>query len=193
MRTELRAIQRQVGLTFIYITHDQGEALTMSDRVAVMSQGVIEQIADGNTLYDHPQTPFVASFVGQNNALPGRVTHVADGLVTAATEVGDIRARTHPDQPLQHGDDTIIFVRPESVDVSDGENDYDNRLQVQLEKQEFEGNLRHIFLTAAHGKSLKMSLVNHGQMLAYHSGQTLTVGFKAKQAVALPKGPLAAE
>jgi ABC-type Fe3+/spermidine/putrescine transport system ATPase subunit len=76
----------------------------MSDRVAVMSQGVIEQIADGNTLYDHPQTPFVASFVGQNNALPGRVTHVADGLVTAATEVGDIRARvmgTHGSRTLR--------------------------------------------------------------------------------------------
>jgi spermidine/putrescine transport system ATP-binding protein len=56
-----------VGITFIYITHDQGEALTMSDRIAVMSDGVIQQVADGKTVYDAPQTPFVASFVGENN------------------------------------------------------------------------------------------------------------------------------
>ena len=79
MRSELRAIQRRVGLTFIYITHDQGEALTMSDHVAVMREGVIEQIADGRTIYDDPASAFVASFVGENNAFSGQVTAVADG------------------------------------------------------------------------------------------------------------------
>ena len=77
MRTELRAIQHRVGITFIYITHDQGEALTMSDHVAVMSEGVIEQIAEGRTIYDDPATAFVASFVGENNAFAGKV--VASG------------------------------------------------------------------------------------------------------------------
>ena len=72
MRNELREIQKRVGITFIYITHDQGEALTMSDRIAVMSDGVIQQIADGKTIYDQPATAFVASFVGENNPLPGR-------------------------------------------------------------------------------------------------------------------------
>jgi spermidine/putrescine transport system ATP-binding protein len=193
MRTELRAIQQRVGLTFIYITHDQGEALTMSDRVAVMSQGVIEQVADGNTLYDRPQTAFVASFVGQNNALSGKVTHGADGLVTAATDLGEIKARTHPEQPLHPGDEVIIFVRPESVSfVGDGR-DFENRLPVRIEKQEFEGNLWHLFLTTANGRSLKMSLVNHGQVLDYQSGDRLSVGFSAQLAVALPKGALAAE
>src|SRR5437763_4566427 len=67
MRTELRAIQQRVGITFIYITHDQGEALTMSDRVAVMNAGVVEQVGDGHEVYDRPKTPFVAEFVGENN------------------------------------------------------------------------------------------------------------------------------
>ena len=71
MRNELRDIQKRVGITFIYITHDQGEALTMSDRIAVMNEGVIEQVADGKTIYDSPATPFVASFVGENNPFPG--------------------------------------------------------------------------------------------------------------------------
>lgn len=78
MRNELRAIQQQVGITFIYITHDQGEALTMSDRIAVMSDGVIQQVADGKTVYDQPDTPFVASFVGENNPFAGKII-AADG------------------------------------------------------------------------------------------------------------------
>ena len=73
MRNELRAIQQRVGITFIYITHDQGEALTMSDRIAVMSDGVIQQVADGKTVYDQPDTAFVASFVGENNPFAGTV------------------------------------------------------------------------------------------------------------------------
>ena len=72
MRAELRAIQQQVGITFIYITHDQGEALTMSDRIAVMSDGVIQQIGDGRSVYDAPDTAFVASFVGENTPLRGK-------------------------------------------------------------------------------------------------------------------------
>ena len=72
MRTELRAIQKRVGITFIYITHDQGEALTMSDRIAVMNAGQVEQVGDGRSVYDHPATPFVASFVGENNGVSGR-------------------------------------------------------------------------------------------------------------------------
>src|SRR5439155_16113477 len=76
MRAELRAIQRRTGVTFIYITHDQGEALTMSDRVAVMSQGVIQQVAKSADIYNDPATPFVATFVGENNVFRGKVTSV---------------------------------------------------------------------------------------------------------------------
>ena len=73
MRTELRAIQKRVGITFIYITHDQGEALTMSDRVAVMNEGELEQVGLSDEVYNYPQTPFVASFVGENNPFYGKV------------------------------------------------------------------------------------------------------------------------
>ena len=81
------------ALTFIYITHDQGEALTMSDHVAVMREGVIEQIADGRTIYDDPATAFVASFVGENNAFTGQVTAAADGMARSPRAVGPLRAR----------------------------------------------------------------------------------------------------
>ena len=86
MRAELRDLQRRTGVTFIYITHDQGEALAMSDRVAVMSQGRIEQIGTSTEIYNHPQTAFVASFVGENNLFTGRVVDTRDdfGVIDSA-------------------------------------------------------------------------------------------------------------
>jgi spermidine/putrescine transport system ATP-binding protein len=79
MQIELKRIQDQVGITFIYVTHDQGEALSMSDRVAVMSNGVIEQIDEPRAIYDRPLTPFVADFIGDMNFLTGEVVEAADG------------------------------------------------------------------------------------------------------------------
>jgi len=79
MQIELKRIQREVGITFIYVTHDQGEALSMSDRVAVMSNGVIEQIDEPQAIYDRPLTPFVADFIGDMNFLAGDVVEAADG------------------------------------------------------------------------------------------------------------------
>ena len=79
MQIELKRIQQQVGITFIYVTHDQEEALSMSDRVAVMSNGVIEQLDEPRAIYDRPLTPFVADFIGDMNFLDGEVVEAADG------------------------------------------------------------------------------------------------------------------
>src|SRR5580692_2045904 len=79
MQIELKRIQDQVGITFIYVTHDQGEALSMSDRVAVMSNGAIEQLDEPRAIYDRPLTPFVADFIGDMNFLSGEVAEAADG------------------------------------------------------------------------------------------------------------------
>ena len=78
LQVELKRIQRDVGITFIYVTHDQEEALTMSDRIAVMNRGVVEQVADPETVYERPATTFVAGFIGVSNLMPGEVTS-ADG------------------------------------------------------------------------------------------------------------------
>ena len=100
MQIELKRIQQQVGITFIYVTHDQEEALSMSDRVAVMSNGVIEQLDEPRAIYDRPLTPFVADFIGDMNFLDGEVVEAADGgfAVDAGAGVvvrgrGDGRAR----------------------------------------------------------------------------------------------------
>ena len=85
MQVELKAIQRQVGITFIYVTHDQGEALSMSDRVAVFNQGKIEQMATPSELYEHPRTEFVAGFVGVSNLLQGEAAAAVTGSPRACS------------------------------------------------------------------------------------------------------------
>jgi spermidine/putrescine transport system ATP-binding protein len=194
MRSELRAIQKQVGLTFIYITHDQGEALTMSDRVAVMRAGVIEQVADGSTIYDRPQTAFVASFVGENNRFPGTVRAVEGGQAVVETACGLVRARVdaaqHP-AALRAGDEADVFIRPESLKLADGA-PYDNTILATVVQQEFEGNLWQTFLETADGRRVRMSTVNDGHAQVRAAGTGVTLGFPAGLAVALPRGPLAA-
>src|SRR5262249_39567368 len=76
MQVELKRIQREVGITFVYVTHDQGEALTMSDRIAVMNEGIVEQLGKPRDIYEHPATRFVAGFIGTSNLLDGVVSKV---------------------------------------------------------------------------------------------------------------------
>ncbi|HNB26742.1 MAG TPA: ABC transporter ATP-binding protein [Alphaproteobacteria bacterium] len=85
MQVELKAIQRQVGITFIYVTHDQGEALSMSDRVAVFNHGKVEQMASPSELYEHPKTEFVAGFVGVSNLLQGPVAQAVTGMARSCS------------------------------------------------------------------------------------------------------------
>ncbi len=193
MRTELRAIQQRVGITFIYITHDQGEALTMSDRVAVMSAGVIEQMADSTTIYDHPETAFVASFVGENNAFNGTVKSIDGNTVSVETGSGMIRARraATKDAALNVGDKSIVFVRPESVAFANG-SDAANKLRVRMNTEEFEGNLRHVVLRAG-DDDIKMSIMNDGNTLSHNVGDEVEIAFREDLAVALPDGPMASD
>ncbi len=196
MRTELRAIQQQVGLTFIYITHDQGEALTMSDHVAVMRAGVIDQIADGRTIYDDPATAFVASFVGENNVFRGKIQTVADDYALVTTNrSGTLRARmaTSARQNLKAGDEAMLFVRPESFRIAGDAGESDCRLTARIRHEEFEGQVYNVFLEGEAGKEIKMSLVNQGQARQSAEGAELTLEYDPNQAFVLPAGDLASE
>jgi len=114
MKIELKQLQADFGTTFVYITHDQSEALVLSDRVAVMQAGRFEQVGSPQELYYAPATPFVAGFVGANNRLAGRVVAVDAAVVEVRTEAGwAVRALAH--QPLALGAAATVFVRPEAA------------------------------------------------------------------------------
>ena len=114
MKVELKKLQSQVGTTFVYITHDQSEALVMSDHVAVMNAGRFEQIDTPQNLYSDPQTPFVARFVGENNAWSGRIDRVDDQMVYIETEEGQ-QFLVKPKQVLSQGTQIDLFLRPEAM------------------------------------------------------------------------------
>jgi spermidine/putrescine transport system ATP-binding protein len=120
MQIELKRIQEQVGITFIYVTHDQGEALSMSDRVAVMSNGVIEQIDEPRAIYDHPLTPFVADFIGDMNFLSGEVAEAADGGFAVSAGPGIVvRGRGR----AVKGTLVRVGIRPERIVAAVGRSD----------------------------------------------------------------------
>ncbi|NYZ12910.1 ABC transporter ATP-binding protein [Azospirillum sp. RWY-5-1] len=184
MRAELRAIQRRTGVTFIYITHDQGEALTMSDRIGVMSGGVLEQVGDGPTVYDHPATAFVASFVGEANRFPGRVVQAADGLAALDTPVGRLLGRNP--RGLKPGDGAILFVRPERLaPAGDGTG---NALDGTVTHSDFEGAFVNAFLTVAGDHPLMVQAPHLGNEPLFIPGQPARVAFRPQDAVVLPEG-----
>jgi spermidine/putrescine transport system ATP-binding protein len=119
MQLELKRIQREVGITFIFVTHDQEEALTMSDRIAVMSAGHVEQVGTPEEIYDSPATPFVAGFIGSANLLPARVVQVQGEV--ADVRVASDRALAIPiagEHRFAPGDEAMVMVRPERVRLS---------------------------------------------------------------------------
>jgi spermidine/putrescine transport system ATP-binding protein len=112
MKIELKQLQADFGTTFVYITHDQSEALVLSDHVAVMNQGCFEQVGTPQDLYYRPQTPFVASFVGANNRIVGRVMRIDGGVAEAITADGwTVHSAIHGS--VAPGDRVEVFVRPE--------------------------------------------------------------------------------
>jgi spermidine/putrescine transport system ATP-binding protein len=116
MQLELKSLQHEVGITFVYVTHDQEEALTMSDRIAVMNEGEVQQVADPTTLYELPKNRFVANFIGQTNVFSGTVESVNGERVTLRTRGGvRIEAVTREENGVEFGAQAQATVRPEKV------------------------------------------------------------------------------
>ncbi|MCA1297891.1 ABC transporter ATP-binding protein [Stappia indica] len=189
MRAELKELQRKTGVTFIYITHDQGEALTMSDRVAVMNRGVIEQVASSDDIYSQPATPFVASFVGEQNVFRGRLTAVNGEVAEVETAHGILRGR--PRSGVAAGDEVMVFVRPERVGLSrnGGEASRDNRLTATIERRDLEGPFVNLHCRAGE-TPVMIHLPNSGESGPDLSGDA-ELGFQITDAVVMPAGDLA--
>ncbi len=115
MQLELKQIQAEVGITFVYVTHDQEEALTMSDRIAVMDAGIVQQVGDPRDIYEHPNNRFVADFIGETNFVTGRVAELGD-MVTV--DLGDLPVRGSADgRSLSLGQAITLAIRPEKINL----------------------------------------------------------------------------
>nr|WP_318272599.1 ABC transporter ATP-binding protein [Paracoccus saliphilus] len=182
MRAELRALQKRTGVTFIYITHDQSEALAMSDRVAVMSSGFLQQVACPRELYDNPATPFVARFVGETNALAGRITALEGGLAQIQTALGPLTGRAG--QGAGVGQAGTIYIRPEALIPGHGT----NALGADIERVDFEGAFALVHGRFADGAALAASVPSTRLADAPLPGQRAAFGFAPEHAVVLGDG-----
>ncbi|WP_280337885.1 ABC transporter ATP-binding protein [Salinicola acroporae] len=188
MRTELKAIQRKTGITFIYITHDQGEALTMSDRVAVMCDGCIQQVADPMTLYRQPRTDFVAGFVGENNRFPGRVTAVDGGMVTLDAGL-PAPLRGSAASPLVPGDEATLYVRPEQWRVGSA-SDSSLPFSGVIQAEHFEGAWLTLEIALEQGATIRahlpQALESAGVESPFKVGSACRLDYSPRGALVLP-------
>jgi spermidine/putrescine transport system ATP-binding protein len=149
MQLELKRIQREVGITFIYVTHDQEEALTMSDRIAVMNEGRVEQIGSPEEIYHSPASVFVANFIGIANLLPATVAGVMNGRVVAT--IGDTRVESlAPAWQIRPGDRATLMIRPERLRLTES----GPGVPVSLQAAVFQGPVIRCVLRTATGNDV---------------------------------------
>ncbi len=139
MRFELKRLQRELGITTVYVTHDQSEALALSHAIAVMNRGRIEQIGTPREIYERPLNQFVADFVGTTNFLDATVSGAdgADGFYRVRCELGELKAHAH--EALRPADKVVLSVRPEDIFLSESRPEGDNVWQGRVDQKVFLG------------------------------------------------------
>ncbi|MDZ7906503.1 MAG: ABC transporter ATP-binding protein [Cypionkella sp.] len=174
MRAELRAIQKRTGVTFIYITHDQGEALAMSDRIGVMSQGRIQQIAGPREIYNAPVNGFVAGFVGENNIFDGAIGAVADGMAAFFHPPRAICAHALP--PTWRGKTYAFMCAPNTRCLS-AKKAKENAIAVTVSEVSFEGAFISVLAHSEDGKLITAEIRNDGAATVPDIGAKLFASF----------------
>ena len=161
MQLELKRIHRAVGVTFVYVTHDQEEALTLSDRVVVMNRGRVEQVGIPTEVYERPATPFVLHFVGSSNTFEGMVEEAEGSVCSIRTADGLVLAAPRPDA-LAPGQRALAAVRPERVRLGDPPAEAENRAEGAVEDVIFQGVLTHLLVRIAPARLLTVALPSRG-------------------------------
>ncbi len=188
MQLELKRIQREVGITFVFVTHDQGEALTMSDRIAVMSQGRVEQIGTPEEIYHSPASLFVAGFIGSANLLPGTVKGLdGDDAVLELASGGTIRTRVGT--PPIIGERYSVMLRPERL-VASTEPSTDGRsIAGVVNELIFQGASTRLELVVGDGTTVVANMIDDGRGPSIRPGDAVHVSWAAGAAYLIPGWP----
>ncbi len=144
MRQELREIQQRTGLTAIYVTHDQKEALSLADRIAVISEGRVQQVGTPFEVYRHPENRFVADFIGESNFLEGRIRDVSNSHYTVETPAGVLTAKRGPADAFQSGERVVCVIRPEAVRLGEPVGERSSSFKAKLSRQTYLGDVGHL-------------------------------------------------
>jgi spermidine/putrescine transport system ATP-binding protein len=177
MQSELKALQRDVGITFIYVTHDQEEAMNLSDVIVVMEKGRIAQIGTPEEIYRRPVSAYVADFVGETNLLPGRVVAAGPHGLRVATTIGNLSV---PDAVGDPGRAVTVALRPEAIVIGPGEGMA--RAQGVVQSRSFLGALTRVMI-GVNGTTLT---ADQPGVVRVEAGDTIEFGWRDEDALALP-------
>ncbi len=183
MQTELRRIQQDLGITAVYVTHDQTEAMSMSDRIAVMNLGVLEQIGTAREIYDKPKTKFVADFVGQTNLISGKVLgREGDWIVVEI--LGSTLRLPNIDSAPADGTATVA-IRPERLKIARPGNKEEGMEAIEgsIVGKRFAGNLTMVYVAV--GKDLRLVVEDHSSEAQGEIGDSVLVQWKGEDAILL--------
>lgn len=186
MQTELRRLHRAVGVTFVYVTHDQDEALTMSDRIVVMRNGAIEQVGTPQEVYARPASTFVASFVGRANLLPGTATGSDDGEAAVQLTGGPL-VRAACASTVRPGDQVSVVVRPEHMWLRSGPPRTNRRPGPELKGRILDATFAGNVWRYAIETSMSRIEVHSTRRAPVSGGDIVTVGMQAADAWAVPQ------
>ncbi len=185
MQLEIKHIQEQLGITVVYVTHDQSEALIMSDRIGVFNDGEVYQLDTPDGLYERPKNSFVAQFIGENNQLPGKVGAMSKGLCEIELDGGG-KVKALPIKVEGEGFRTLLSVRPERIVIDPDENSCENQYKAKVEELIYKGEytqLRVSLIGATANLTVKMPVSRKGDQLQV--GSTIRIGWLAEDCRAL--------
>ena len=180
MQVELKNLQEELDTTFVYVTHDQEEALTMSDEIAVMNDGRLEQLGSATEIYEEPETEFVADFIGETNLIRGSYEETADGAVIKRNGLS-FKVPPHPD-----AEDSVSFaIRPEKIRLGTEARNLDNSFEGKVVEEIYKGNLGKFVIELSNGQELTvdMQITDRSEYLS--TGQAVTIGWSTDNAVVL--------
>ena len=183
LQIELKALQEEVGITFIYVTHDQEEALTMSDRIAVMSNGRVEQVGPPKEIYEEPATAYVADFLGVSNLMEAAAKGPVDGGCTV--QMGEFSLIAGQGESDLSGP-VKITIRPERVDLEAQGTTGENRMPGMVERTVYVGSVLQVLVNLASGEHLQAWIQNDGDAAGFASGTAVTVHMPREALRVLP-------
>ena len=183
MQYEIKHIHESIGVTVVYVTHDQGEALTMSNRIAVFNDGKVQQLSSPDKLYEEPVNSFVAEFIGENNTFSGQVTDISGGKCKVKLDSGS-EIMSNPIRVNSKGEKTIVSLRPERA-IINPENNIENKHKGKIEEVIYHGDHTRVRLNLLGNKEFILKVPNSSARMDIKVGNEIAVGWNSHDARAL--------
>lgn len=184
MQFEIKRLHEKIGFTAIYVTHDQTEALTMSDRIAVFNNGVVQQCASPDTLYEAPVNLFVADFIGENNQIPAKVKE-PNGDYLELVLSDDTRVRAISPTELKAGQECMLTVRPENLFIGQPDSDSENSVKAEFITKLYVGDFIRYFFQLSDKTEVMVKVLNDHQAPNFQTGDKVTLIWAATVGLAL--------